>query len=187
MILFGACSPADQSAITLDRRTGMPALVLVLCPGEAVRAVELSVAAVDADGYAVEGEVLWRAEAEQPRRATRIIAGVAPTGFVETVPARDISPHDRLVMTAEVGGGVAGHHGVGFDPRSLSSEELQKYGNKTSRADLLRAAKANCSGNPLDAIGLSTSAMVVIGFVFAGACLLGALVPWAVIRRSERR
>lgn len=186
-LFFGACSPADQSAVTMDRDSGAPQLVLALCPGETVSAAQVAVAAVDADGYAVDGEVLWRVVAERPLRVQRITAGVTPEGFIEVTSRTDFTSQERLVMTAEVDGGLASSHGVDFDPDTLEVGELQQYDQRTSRDDLVRAAKANCSDNPLDALALSPSALVVLGSMFIAACVTAGLVPWALMRRSERR
>jgi hypothetical protein len=145
------------------------------------------VAAVDADGYAVDGEVLWRVVAERPRRINTITAGVTPEGFLEVTSGRDFSAHDRLVMTAEVDGGLASGHGVDFDPDTLAVGKLQQYDQRTGRSDLVRAAKANCSDNPLDALALSPTVLVVLVAMFIAACVIAGLVPWALMRRSERR
>lgn len=140
-VALGACSPADQSAVTLDMATGRPTLILVLCPGEVVSAVELSAAATNADGFAVDGEVLWRATASEPQRVTRIVAGVSPAGFTDAVPERPFEPHARLVR--------AQRSPVALLPRMRLTSTRGCCGLIACSSTTLTRAATSCCGRPM--------------------------------------
>lgn len=180
-----ACTPADQAALTVDEPTGRPTLVIALCPDEVVEAVRLSVESTDEYGSPQEGELLWRVEAEAPERVTQIVAGVAPPGFTEEVALADLPPGRRMVMVAEVSGGLAAEHGEAssFRITDLAPGRLTQYDRQVSRDDLVRTAKANCSNTPLGAVGVSP--LVAAGLL--GALGLGTAAGAARLLMARRR
>lgn len=185
---MAACTPADQAAVTVDERTGAPVLVLALCPEEGVEAVRLSVAATDEDSLLEEGELLWRVEADAPERVTQVVAGVVPPGFTEEVALADLPPRRPMVMVAEVTGGLAAEHGesLSFRIADLSPGRLMQFDLLTSRDDLLGTAKANCSSNPLAAIGVSPLVQLALLGAFGLVCTT-AFVGWLLVMRRHRR
>jgi len=151
LVLVG-CSPLNQGAVTRDRATGRPALVLALCDGEAVEAVQLM------SGYGAERRVLWRIEARRPRRITRIVVDEIPPGFVETVARQGSLPRGstRMVLAADMTGGKAASHSGSFRLDELRTGVLlhNTLASETSEGELRRSARINCSNNLLLALGL---------------------------------
>lgn len=182
-IVLVGCSPVNQGAVTKDRATGRPALVLALCDGEAVEAVELERrttrgAAIDEDG------VLWRIEARQPRRITRVVVGKVPSGFVEVVPLETSSLPTDMALRAEMTGGTAASHGASFELDELRAGVLLKqFGQTTSEGELRRSARINCSNNPLLALGLPEWST----WALPAAAIAGVLGVALLVVRSQRR
>lgn len=177
LVLVG-CSPVNQGAVTRDRATGRPALVLALCDGEAVKAVELEHR--DTAGARIEEDrVLWRIEARQPRRVTRVVVGQVPSGFTEVVPFQ-VSPLPmNMSLGSEMTGGTAASHGAAFERDELRDGVLlENSGQVTSEGELERSARINCSDNILLRLGFpewSTWALpaAALAFVLGIALLVG--------------
>ena len=177
-----ACSPANQGAVTLDATTGKPALVLALCDGEGVRAVRLSVATTDRDGFLEVGDDLWRIEAEGKQRLTRFVLGEVPPGFVERKPLSIPLP-PSVFFDAETEGGLGGSHGSSFERSKLESGVLLQGGQRVSEKSLRRSARVNCTSNPFVLVGLP--AWLV--WVTAPMIALGLLLGMRTIRRRRRQ
>ena len=154
-VALTGCSPANQGAVTLDAGTSRPALVLALCDDEFVTAVRLNEATTDSYGNSQEGAELWRIEAVGPQRLTRFVVGVVPPGFVErkTLPPQ-LPP--KLLLEAEMAGGLGAFHGSFFEPSDLQAGVLFQEGRRVSEAELRRAARGNCTSNPAVLVGLPT-------------------------------
>ena len=93
-----------------------------------------------------------------------------------------------MTMVAEVRGGLAAEHGEAspFSIMDLAPGRLTQYDRQLSRDELVGTAKANCSNNPLDALGMSP--LVAIGLRGAFG-LMGtvSLVGWLLVTRRCRR
>jgi hypothetical protein len=183
-IVLAGCSPVNQGAVTKDRATGRPALVLALCDGEAVEAVELEHRTTRGARVEEEDRVLWRIEARQPRRVTRVVVGEVPSGFVEVVslPVSPLPPD--MSIGAEMTGGSAAQHGHAFERDELRDGALLKqFGQATSEGELRRSARINCSNNPLLALGLPEWST----WALPAAAIAGVLGIALLVGRSRRR
>lgn len=168
-LALAGCSPLNQGAVELDEATGRPALVLALCEDEVVERVELRDPTVRGNT-----RLLWAARADRPRAVERVVVGNVPSGFTEEVPlAEDLPP--RLSLRAEVEGGLASRHGGSFrlaalDEREVSMDQLRDH------------ARANCSNNLLDRLGLPRW----LWYFPLGMLVLAGVIIAVLVKRSIR-
>jgi hypothetical protein len=180
-LVLTACSPADQSALTLDGASGRPVLVLALCAEETVTSVQLSEATSKGSDYQA-GRELWAIEAAAPSRLSRFVVGEVPSGFTERVALDGALPKE-MVLGASVAGGLAVHHGEQFEFEELRQGTLMRYGRPTSVDPLEDAVKANC-GTFLESFGVpGWTVGVAVGAFVVGAF---SVIVLLVLRRPRR-
>jgi len=184
MLLAGAlsaCSPIEQSAVTIDPSTGLPVLALAFCSGESVMAVTLR--EFDADSYS-PGRPLWQIWAiGDGRQLSRFAVGETPPAFRETIALELPSPVELLELTATFDDGF--DYGEVFAMNELQPGILLRSGEPIDERELQAGADAACSLNPLTGFGLP--GWLLIPFAAGSVAALAVIVHDTVSRRRRRR
>lgn len=178
------CSPAHQSALTLDADSGNPQYVTALCDGEGIVSVRLEEA--DEDGFGLgPASVLWAIEAATPQPVESVIVGEVPDGFTETTALPDGPLPASLLLTADHDGGAASMHDSSFAPGDLEPGVLLQHGHEVDMDQLEDSARGNCGGL-LGLLGLPPwTGWAILGVVLAIVGGLVVLLVW-LIRQGRR-
>lgn len=176
LVVAVACSPVEQAAVTLDSRTGNPALVLSLCAGEGVSSVELQ----ELDNEGEPRKLLWRVESASAITVERVVVGQALDSFsTEIALEQTLEANQSLRLTAALEGGMAATANATFAVGELKAGQLLRHGVPITSAELDSVSSSNCD---TEALGLR----IWIG-IFAAIFVFLVLPLLVAARRSWRR